>query len=101
MHAFGIGEAQEEIIARSMTTRPPQDRSLLSAQVVSPCQQFRPGGDAVTDMIDILLALHNYQRVMIAVAAHPDTFAQQPVGDVEPQCLCIKLDHSFHMRSAD
>src|SRR5260370_42394321 len=38
---------------------------------------------------------------MIATAAQPDTLTQQPVGDIKPQGLGIRVDHSLQMRGAE
>src|SRR5260370_15312323 len=39
--------------------------------------------------------------MMIAIAAQPDAFTQQPVRDIKTQGLGIKIDHSLQMRGAE
>src|SRR5579875_2582364 len=99
MDAVGVGEAQEEIVARAVAPRSPENGSLLAAQVISPGQQVGTSGNAVSDMIDILLALHENQRVMIAIAAQPNAFAQQPIRDIEAQGLCVEFHHLLQVHA--
>src|SRR6266567_4385915 len=101
MHTFNVGKTQEQVVPCPMTTRTPQDRCLLATQVIGPCQQFRTGRYTIADMINIWFPSHENESMMIAIAAEPDAFAQQPVGDVETQGFCIKFNHSLQMRCAD
>src|SRR5579875_1343300 len=76
LDTFRVGKAQEEIIARAMTARSPQQRYPMTAQVISPCQQRRAIRQSESDVVNVLVALHQYQRMMIAIATQPDAFAQ-------------------------
>ena len=69
MNAVGIGEAHEEIIACSMTPRPPQERCMTAAQMIGPTQQFGAVRDALAYVINRWLALREHERMMVGVAA--------------------------------
>ena len=93
VHAFCVGDTQEEILASAMTAGTPENGGLMAAQVVAPCQQFGAIEDAVAYVIDIHLPLDKGDRVVVSIAAQPDTFAQQPVRDIESQGFGVKVDH--------
>src|SRR5207248_9090015 len=93
VYAFCVGDTQEEILTGAMSTGTPEDRYLMPAQVVAPCQQFGTIEDAVAYVIDIHLPLDKGDRVVVSIAAQPDTFAQQPVRDIESQSFGVKVNH--------
>src|SRR5215467_10863444 len=101
MHTLGVGKTQEQVVSCSMTTGSPKDRCLLAAQVIGPCQQFLTSRYAIANMINIWFTPHENERVMIAIAAKPDTFTQQPIGDVKTQSFRVEVNHSLQMRCAD
>src|SRR5215469_8045343 len=80
LYTLAIGKAQKEIVTSSMPARTPEKRRLLATQVIGPHQHFQRSGDTVADMIDILFALDKHDRMVIIVAAQPDTITQKPVG---------------------
>src|SRR5262245_57326467 len=76
MCAFRVGKAQEQVIPCTMTTRRPENRRLLTAQIIGPDQQLLTCGNTIANMIDIRLPFHNNESVVITVAAEPDAFTQ-------------------------
>src|SRR5260370_21566199 len=76
----------------------PEKRCLLVTQVIGPHQHFRRRGEAVADMIDILLALDKHDRVVIVVAAQPDTITQEPVRYIKAERVRVKLYQRFELR---
>src|SRR5258708_39500829 len=45
LHAIRVGETQEEVVARAVASRTPEDRALLTTQIIGPGQQFRASGN--------------------------------------------------------
>src|SRR5690242_8211796 len=95
MGAVRVGETQEEVIASSVTAWPPENRYVVTAQVIGPTQQFSPVRDAVADVIDARVTLGQHDGVMVVVTAEPGALAQEPVGNVEAERLGVELDHFF------
>src|SRR5260221_244196 len=81
-----------------MPARAPEKRCLLATQVIGPQQHFRCSGDAVANMIDILLALDKHDRVVIMVAAQPHIITQEPVRYIKAERVRVKLDHRLETR---
>src|SRR5258708_7566777 len=79
VNSLCISNAQKQVVACAMPSRSPQYRSLVAAQVVSPCQQLWAIIDTIAHVVDIQLALDKHQRMMISIAAQPDTLTQQPI----------------------
>src|SRR5579885_2458038 len=97
MYAISISKTYKKIIARTVATRPPENRYLLIAEMVAPAQQLGSIDDVEAEMVNAWLAQNKHDGVMGIVAAQPGTFAQEPVGEIEAERFGIEFNHCIQM----
>ena len=93
---IGIAVIGKDIVARPVSSRPPNDRNVLLAEKIAGDLYLRPVLQLKSNMMHFrALAAHEIHSVMIRSAAHEDKPILDPVRDAKAQNAAIKIGKDF------